>query len=68
MKFWSIYHVANILSVERDSDNNKLIVITYENEDVQPTIFYLPKGQDGEIGKDGVGISEFLYEKGIPVE
>ena len=32
MKFWSVYHVANILSVERDSDNNKLIVITYENE------------------------------------
>lgn len=32
MKFWSIYHAANILSIEQDDECNRLIVITYENE------------------------------------
>lgn len=34
-------------------DGQTMVVITYKNEDIEPSIFYLPKGEDGT---SGVGI------------
>lgn len=44
-------------------DGQTMVVITYTDEEIPPTIFYLPKGQDGQIGKDGTGIVSFEYQK-----
>ena len=44
-------------------DGQTMVVITYTDEEVPPTVFYLPKGQDGQIGKDGTGIASFDYKK-----
>lgn len=44
-------------------DGQTMVVITYTDEEIPPTVFYLPKGQDGQIGKDGTGIASFDYKK-----
>lgn len=40
-------------------DGTTIVVITYVNEDVEPTVFEIPKGKDGEIGN---GILKVEYE------
>ena len=44
-------------------DGQTMVVITYTDEEIPPTVFYLPKGQDGQIGIDGTGIASFDYKK-----
>lgn len=44
-------------------DGQTMVVITYTSEEYQPTIFYLPKGENGEDGKDGTGIASFDYKE-----
>ena len=43
-------------------DGRTMVVITYEDEEVQPAIFYIPKGEDGIQGVQGDGIKEITYE------
>ena len=39
-------------------NGNIQVVITYQNEDVAPTSFIIPKGNEGEVGAKGNGIRE----------
>ena len=43
-------------------DGTTMVMITYTDETVEPTIFYIPKGDEGEKGETGNGIKEVLYE------
>ena len=37
-------------------DGRTMVVITYADEEIQPAIFYIPKGETGEQGEEGNGI------------
>lgn len=43
-------------------DGRTMVVITYADEEVEPAIFYLPKGDTGEQGEEGNGIKEITHE------
>ena len=43
-------------------DGTTMVMITYTDETLEPTIFYIPKGDEGEKGETGNGIKEVLYE------
>lgn len=47
------------ITTEVLEDGTTVVVITYANEDVKPTVFNIPKGKDGEIGN---GILKVEYE------
>ena len=51
-----------IASVESEllEDGRTRVTITYTSEDVDPYVFFLPKGDDGSIGADGNGIKEIV--------
>lgn len=42
-------------------DGRTMVVITYTDEEVSPTIFYIPKGETGEDGEQGNGIKSITY-------
>ena len=44
-------------------DGRTRVTITYLNEDVEPYVFFLPKGDDGSIGSDGNGIKEIVCKR-----
>ena len=44
-------------------DGRTRVTITYTNEDVEPYVFFLPKGDDGSIGADGNGIKEIVCNR-----
>ena len=52
-----------IASVEHELLESGLtkIIITYTDDTVEPSIFYLPKGDAGETGQTGNGIKEISY-------
>lgn len=54
--------IAGIASTVLE-DGQTMVVITYTDEEVAPTVFYLPKGEDGEDGKNGTGIASFDYKE-----
>ncbi len=53
-----------IQSITHDlmEDGSTRITITYTDEEMKPSVFYIPKGQEGVVGKDGVGIHEITYD------
>ena len=44
-------------------DGRTMITITYTNDEVAPTNLYIPKGDKGTAGIDGVGIADITYTK-----
>ena len=54
-----------IASVESEllEDGRTRVTITYTSEDVDPYVFFLPKGDDGSIGADGNGIQEIVCNR-----
>lgn len=43
-------------------DGTTMVMITYTDETLEPVVFYIPKGDEGEKGETGNGIKEVLYE------
>lgn len=43
-------------------DGRTMVVITYADEEINPAIFYIPKGDKGDIGAEGNGIKEITHE------
>jgi len=43
-------------------DGTTMVMITYTDETLEPTIFYIPKGDEGEKGETGNGIKEIKEE------
>lgn len=43
-------------------DGRTMVVITYADEEIQPAIFYILKGETGEQGEEGNGIKEITHE------
>lgn len=58
--FMASSDVLEIASIEATplADGSKLVTITYSDEEIKPTTFIVPKGDDG---KDGVGIKLVSY-------
>lgn len=52
--------IASITSEVLD-DGRTLVIITYTDEEIEPSTFYLPKGETGEQGEQGEGIKEFTH-------
>ena len=54
-----------IASIESEVmyDGSTKITITYADEEVEPDVFYIPRGEDGLIGAVGNGIKEFVCER-----
>lgn len=44
-------------------DGRTMVTITYTDEKVSPTNLYIPKGDKGTAGIDGVGIADITYTK-----
>ena len=43
-------------------DGRTMVVITYADEEIEPAIFYIPKGDTGIQGEEGNGIKEITHE------
>lgn len=43
-------------------DGRTMVIITYADEELEPAIFYIPKGDKGETGEEGNGIKEITHE------
>ena len=43
-------------------DGTTMVMITYTDETLEPLIFYIPKGDEGEKGEEGNGIKEIKEE------
>lgn len=54
-------NIASINSQILD-DGRTMVVITYTDEEIEPNIFYIPKGDTGEIGETGNGIKSITYK------
>ena len=46
------------LTTKLMDDGTTMVMITYTDETIEPTIFYIPKGDEGEQGETGNGIRE----------
>lgn len=46
------------LTTKLMDDGTTMVMITYTDETIEPTIFYIPKGDEGEKGETGTGIRE----------
>ena len=44
-------------------DGRTKVTISFLNEDTEPHVFFLPKGDDGDIGVDGNGIKEIVCNR-----
>ena len=44
-------------------DGSTKITITYSDEETEPAVFYIPRGEDGLVGAVGNGIKEFRCER-----
>lgn len=52
--------IKEITTLEQE-DGSIQITITYTDEEKEPTIFSIPKAENGDPGKDGVGIKDISY-------
>ena len=54
-----------ILSIDHEPqyDGSTKITITYTDENVEPEVFYIPRGEDGLVGAAGNGIASFVCER-----
>lgn len=43
-------------------DGRTMVIITYADEEIEPAIFYIPKGDTGIQGEEGNGIKEITHE------
>lgn len=51
-------YVISGIKTEELQNGDVLVTIVYEDEEVEPTTFVVPKGQAGEDGEDGIGIEK----------
>lgn len=51
------------VATEQLANGDIQVTITYVNEEQEPYVFIVPKGEDGVVGKDGTGIKEIKVEK-----
>lgn len=50
------------IKTETLSDGTTRVTISYTDTEIKPVVFDIPKGKDGENGRDGVGITGIRYE------
>ena len=54
--------VITSITTEVLEDGRTMVVITYDDEELKPSIFYIPQGEEGEVGPQGDGIKNIEYE------
>ena len=54
--------VITSITTELLEDGRTMVVITYDDEELKPSIFYIPKGDEGEKGPQGDGIESITYD------
>ena len=54
-------YISNITSQVLE-DGTTMVTIIYTDDEIEPVVFYIPKGQTGETGEAGNGIKEISYE------
>ena len=54
--------VITSITTELLEDGRTMVVITYEDEDMKPLIFYIPQGEEGIQGEKGDGIESIEYD------
>ena len=54
-------YISNITSEVLEDGTTKVTII-YEDEELSPTVFYIPKGEQGDKGDKGNGIYSINYE------
>lgn len=54
--------VISSIRTELLEDGRTMVVITYTDDEITPSIFYIPKGNEGEQGSQGDGIEEITYD------
>lgn len=54
--------VITSITTELLEDGRTMVIIVYENEDLAPSIFYIPKGDEGIQGEKGDGIESITYD------
>lgn len=53
-------YISNITSQVLE-DGTTMVTIIYTDDEIEPVVFYIPKGQTGETGQSGNGIKEISY-------
>lgn len=57
-----VLQIANITTTTLENGNIQ-VKITYSDEEISPTTFIVPKGNEGDVGKTGNGIKEVTTTK-----
>lgn len=50
-------YMIKSIEAEQFEDGSTKVTITYDDEEKEPVVFYIPKGEQGDIGETGNGIA-----------